>query len=91
MYLGKTKLRNLNQRERLLFLDSLRTNNFKAIFHEHSNNNKLNTINWIFLKFNELFNNSISENNYTYQYNEDYIIKPKLNEWLGFVLKLIII
>ena len=45
---GKTKLRSLNQRERLLFLDSLGTNNFKEIFHEHANNNKLITINWIF-------------------------------------------
>lgn len=38
-----------------------------------------------------MFNHSIndfSENNYTYQYNEEYL-KPKLNEWLGFVLKLI--
>jgi hypothetical protein len=88
---GKTKLRSLNKRERLLFLDSLRTNNFKAIFHEHANNNKLITINWIFLKFNELFNysmNDFSENNYTFQYNENYL-KPKLSEWLGFVLKLI--
>lgn len=87
---GTTKMRNLNQNERLIFLEAIRKKNFKEIFYEKANDKKLIMIDQVFLKFNELFHfskNDFSENNITFQYNENYF-KTKLNEWLGFFIQL---
>ena len=76
--------------ERLLFLEAIRKKNFKEIFYEKANDKKLIMIDRVFIKFNELFHfskNDFSENNITFQYNENYF-KTKLNEWLGFFIQL---
>ncbi len=86
---GITKFRSMNGNERIKILESFSKKNLKQIFQEKKDDNKLILINYIFLKFNELYNKFI--NNYstvTYQFNKDEY-ESNLREFLEFYLRFI--
>ena len=86
---GITKFRSMNGNERIKILESFSKKSLKQIFHEKRDDDKLNLINYIFIKFNELYAKFINDfSAVTYQFNQDEY-ERNLREFLDFYLRFI--